>query len=285
MTISFHGGHSGDYCDHAEGKLEAVVQQAIALGFTHYGLSEHMPRWRENDLYPEERQKGRSPQQLMTMFANYIEEARHLQKKYESQIHILVGMETEWITHNTDAILKLCQTHRLDYLVGSVHHIYEIPSDYDEAHFLKLEQKLGNTEAVFAAYYDSQFDLMKAVHPKVIGHFDLIRIFRDEFSLLEPIWKKIKRNLDYAIAYGALFEINARAFKKELTAPYPKKEIIQYILNHNGKLTLGDDSHHPQQVGLYFDKLFDYLHDIGVFQVYALELDSEGKLIERLIEV
>ena len=46
MPLSFHS-HSGQYCMHAKGNLEDIVLSAIAKGFTHYGLSEHMPRSRE----------------------------------------------------------------------------------------------------------------------------------------------------------------------------------------------------------------------------------------------
>jgi histidinol-phosphatase (PHP family) len=53
MPISLHS-HSGSYCLHASGTLEQVVDQAIEKGFKVYGLSEHMPRTRKEDLYPEE---------------------------------------------------------------------------------------------------------------------------------------------------------------------------------------------------------------------------------------
>ena len=53
MPFSFHS-HSGQFCKHAFSSLEEIVLQAIASGFTHYGLSEHMPRYRVEDLYEEE---------------------------------------------------------------------------------------------------------------------------------------------------------------------------------------------------------------------------------------
>lgn len=53
MTISHHS-HSGEFCLHAKGTLEEVVQEAIRKGFTTFGLSEHIPRYRAVDLYPEE---------------------------------------------------------------------------------------------------------------------------------------------------------------------------------------------------------------------------------------
>ena len=46
--------HSGQFCKHGYGLLEESVQEAIRLGFQIYGLSEHMPRSRVQDLYPEE---------------------------------------------------------------------------------------------------------------------------------------------------------------------------------------------------------------------------------------
>ena len=54
MPISAHS-HSGQFCKHAFSTLEEVVLRAIEVGFTHYGLSEHMPRYDPGDLYDEEK--------------------------------------------------------------------------------------------------------------------------------------------------------------------------------------------------------------------------------------
>ncbi|KIJ22598.1 hypothetical protein M422DRAFT_276945 [Sphaerobolus stellatus SS14] len=53
MLFSHHS-HSGQFCKHAVGTLEEVVKAAIAKGFKIYGLTEHVPRYRTEDLYPEE---------------------------------------------------------------------------------------------------------------------------------------------------------------------------------------------------------------------------------------
>lgn len=53
MPISLHS-HSGQFCKHAFCSLEEVVVRAMEAGFTHYGLSEHMPRYEIEDLYEEE---------------------------------------------------------------------------------------------------------------------------------------------------------------------------------------------------------------------------------------
>jgi hypothetical protein len=53
MPYSYHS-HSGQFCKHGYGLLEDVVKEAIRKGFRAYGLSEHMPRYADSELYPEE---------------------------------------------------------------------------------------------------------------------------------------------------------------------------------------------------------------------------------------
>ncbi len=286
MTVSFHGGHSGLYCDHAEGMLEEVILQAIRQGFTHYGLSEHMPRTRLQDLYPEERELQRDSQQLEAMYDEFQKKARRFQIQYQEEIHLLVGMETEVIHAESFNYIKACiQKYQPDYLVGSVHHVHELPIDYGPEHFAKLEAHMGGTEPVFCSYYDQQFELLKRFQPEVIGHFDLIRLYRPHFPLSERVWHKIERNLAYAIEYGALFEVNARAFRKQLAEPYPNRHILQRLQIMGGQITLGDDSHGPNQVGLNYDRLFDFLHDQHISHYYCLERSTNGKLIKKKISL
>lgn len=49
-----HHSHSGQFCRHAKDNLEDVILEAIRQGFQSFGLSEHAPRWRLEDLFPEE---------------------------------------------------------------------------------------------------------------------------------------------------------------------------------------------------------------------------------------
>lgn len=57
MPVTSHS-HSGEFCTHGNGSLEEIVSRAVELGFTHYGLSEHMPRYRREDLYDNEVEVG-----------------------------------------------------------------------------------------------------------------------------------------------------------------------------------------------------------------------------------
>lgn len=54
MAFTMHS-HSGQFCPgHAQDQLEDIINHAISLGYKTMGLTEHMPRYEEQDLYPEE---------------------------------------------------------------------------------------------------------------------------------------------------------------------------------------------------------------------------------------
>ena len=65
-----HHSHSGQYCKHASGSLEEVVKEAIRQHFQIYGLTEHVPRYREVDLYPEEVRVYLSPIRMQLIFTS-----------------------------------------------------------------------------------------------------------------------------------------------------------------------------------------------------------------------
>ncbi|CAG8459504.1 11732_t:CDS:2 [Diversispora eburnea] len=259
MPFSLHS-HSGQFCEHATGNLEEIIQEAIKKKFLIYGLSEHCPRYRAQDLYPEE--SHLQPSDLSMTFSKFVIEARHLQEKYKSHIKLIVGLETENITDSTTTeMLDLISKYKLEYIVGSVHHVHETPIDFDEKTFeIALSKSSSSSfvshdddysyspeESLFLSYFDSQYQMLQHLKPIVVGHFDVIRIYRPKFLLTNLIWQKIERNIDFIINYGGLFEINSAGFKY-FTDAYPLRDILKLIIQKGGKFTISDDSHGPLKV-------------------------------------
>ncbi|GAA5899455.1 histidinol-phosphatase [Sporobolomyces salmoneus] len=278
MTISHHS-HSGEFCLHAKGSLVEVVEEAIRQGFTTFGLSEHVPRYKVEHLYPEEAHL--TPQDLSSTFSRYLVEANRLKSLYSNQISLLVGLETEYI--DASGLTKLEQlletsSSSLDYIVGSVHHCDSLPIDFDQPRFDEvLSLQSGSNEhdrfsRLFCKYFDNQFELIYRLRPEVIGHFDLCRLYYPEkdFREFPEVWKKVERNIELAVSYGALFELNASAFRKGWETGYPGVEVFDAILAKGGRFTLSDDSHGPQAVGLHYDKAYAYLRDRQVKELWKL---------------
>ncbi|RPD60954.1 histidinol-phosphatase [Lentinus tigrinus ALCF2SS1-7] len=282
MPVSHHS-HSGQFCKHAAGTLEEVVLEAIRQGFRTYGLTEHVPRHRLDDLYPEE--EGMSLDSLKSQFDAFLTEAHRLKEKYADQITLLVGLETEYITEtDLTALESLLSEHgkRIEYIVGSVHHVAGIPIDFDRPTFDKALASFSSTTnpdpmaAFLNAYFDAQYTLMQRVQPEVIGHLDLCRLYNPTLRFCDypDALARIRRNVRYAVEYGALFELNAAAFRKGWDAAYPAEDVVEIIRENAGRFTLSDDSHGPHAVGLNYSRLVEYARRVGIDELWVLAPSS-----------
>lgn len=175
-------------------------------------------------------------------FGKFVDEAWRLKRLYQDQINILVGLETEFINENSIVSIKELLAKydkKIQLIVGSVHHVNEIPIDFDITTFnraldscqtskLKAETFEEKFTNLTDKYLDAQFTLLSSLKPEIIGHFDLFKLYHPNFSL-DPqsrLWSKLSRNVRFAIGYGALFEINSAAFRKGWETAYPGQEIL-----------------------------------------------------------
>ncbi|EME39542.1 hypothetical protein DOTSEDRAFT_75266 [Dothistroma septosporum NZE10] len=256
-----HHSHSGQFCGHATSTLEEVVRKAISKKMTTFCLTEHIAR-QEVDFYPGEAEEH-TQETLAKLYDEFYHEARRLQKKYADQIQVLVGFEGEWIReYSLPLIQDLLQTYELDLFVGSVHHVHTVPIDYDMEHYHKARDIAGGTdERIFGDYFDSQFEMLQALKPPLVGHFDLIRLKSDQpdrsFKTWPQVWERIIRNLNFIASYGGVLELNTSAIRKGMLEAYPQSEICKTFKALGGRFTLSDDSHGIDQVGLNYDKTWN----------------------------
>ena len=149
------------------------------------------------------------------------------------RIKIFVGMEIDWIRPSSEDLIKsLLSKYKLDFFVGSVHHVHTIPIDYSVALFQEAQSKShGSLEKLYEDYFDAHYDMLRALQPHIVGHCDLIRLKSStpnaSFKIYSSVWEKILRNLDYIVMYGGIIEINSAALRKGLDQPYPVLEICQ----------------------------------------------------------
>jgi histidinol-phosphatase (PHP family) len=122
----------------------------------------------------------------MKQFEGYIEEAHRLKLAYRDKITLLVGLETEYITSlDLDNLEKLLERfgEKIEYIVGSVHHVRGIPIDFDLATFQScLGTFVGETEhermeEFLCAYFDAQYEVLERFRPEIVGHIDLCRLY------------------------------------------------------------------------------------------------------------
>ena len=264
--VSVHGGHSGQFCQHAKDSLEEVIQAYIAQGFTWVGITEHMPPLSDAMRYDDEIEAQLSAESLQRRFEDYFQLCRALQLKYAEQIEIMTAFETETYDSSLAYIKTLVEKVKPDYLVGSVHHVGGIAIDYSPELYHDAVSAVGGVEALYCRYFDEQYLMLKELKPAVVGHFDLVRIFDERYlgRLESPeIWSKIERNLAYIAQEGLILDFNLRGFDKSVEQ-YPSMAVLKKAISLGISIVPGDDSHGVDSVGRNYERGLKVLTELGV---------------------
>jgi len=264
--ISLHGGHSGQFCNHARDLLEDIVLQYIELGFKRVGITEHIPPVNDDFLYPEEKALHLTAVDLNKRFENYFKTLNHLKKKYSAEIKLFAGMETEAYTGYIPHVKRLISTFQPDYIVGSVHHIHDIYFDYSREDYDKAAAVCGSYEALYETYFDRQHEMIQALKPFVVGHFDLIRIYDQAYAkrLLNPkIQEKVLRNLRLIKSLNLVMDFNLRPLARGEKEPYLTDSVLNAVKEMDIPVVPGDDSHGVNEAGGHVDKAIEILKARG----------------------
>lgn len=284
---SLHGGHSGAYCDHAEGTLEEVVAEAARQGFAVYGLSEHAPRVEERWLYPRERELGWGPDRLSSNFAAYAAESLRLQALWSGRLTLLRGFESEMLPGNrwVEQMRGLRRLYGFDYMVGSVHSVGEHYLDMSEEVFLTAAEAAGGLESLVVRYYEAVTVLVTALRPEVVGHLDLVRRFGEKVGL--PSTRRTRAAEDDALdaieAASSILDLNTAALRKGLSTPYPAPDLLMRASARGIGVCLGDDSHGPDLVGSGLEEGRRYLLGLGIRFQTVLFPAGGGQLERRML--
>ncbi|KAI1330943.1 Polymerase/histidinol phosphatase-like protein [Xylariaceae sp. FL0255] len=309
MAFTMHS-HSGQFCPgHAKDELEDIVKHAISIGYTTMGLTEHMPRTSLDDLYPEELD---DPEGSLAVLAPrhtaYLAEAQRLQALYAPQISLLIGFEGEWLRPSyRELVTELAADPVIDYFIGSLHHVNGVPIDYDKAYYACAMASVDNPglmngqaavnlsdgavngnsgdiqrgeERMYERYYDQQYEMLVALRPRVVGHFDLIRLMSSDpgrdICAWKGVWERVERNLAFIASYGGWLECNSSALRKGLDEPYPCRPIAEKWLDLGGKFTLSDDSHGIAQVGTNYSRALDFLASLNVTTLWTFKRETNN---------
>ncbi len=263
--VSVHGGHSGQFCQHAHDSLEDIVKAYIKQGFSWVGITEHVPPASDLMRYPDEVEAGLSADFLQNRFSEYFQLGRSLQAKYAKEIELLLAFEIEFYPGAVEHVQGLIATHQPDYLVGSLHHVGSIGIDYSAELYEQALQNAGSKNQLYCEYFDAQFAMMETFCPAVVAHFDLIRIYdKDYLRTLKDaeVMARVERNLDFVADNKLILDFNLRGFDKALEQ-YPSLTILKRALDKNIAIVPGDDSHGLASVGRNYDQGLSVLQNLG----------------------
>lgn len=258
-----------EFSDDSVYPMESVVRDAIQMGMDEICFTDHVDYGVKDDWDAgvEIRWRGNEP------FANvdypaYMAEIRRMQSEYGGRLHIRTGLEFGMQTHTIPQYKALFARYPFDFIILSVHQI-------ENKEFWTQDFQRGRSQKEYnERYYQELLDLVRNYkNYSVLGHLDLIRRYDNAgdypFEYTKPLIREI---LQIVIQDGKGIEVNTSSYRYGLNDLTPSEEILRLYRELGGTiLTIGSDSHKPEQLGAHISDTRKRLKELGFqnFCTYA----------------
>ncbi|MFA6789315.1 MAG: histidinol-phosphatase [Arcobacteraceae bacterium] len=251
MRIDLHN-HT-HFCNHATGSMREYVVKAIELGIDVYGFSEHAPmdfdqhyRLRFDDI------------------KRYETEVLALKEEFANDISVVLGYEVDFMQHipMLDVILKA----KVDYLIGSVHFLDGW--GFDNPEFIGTYEN-RDIDKIWQDYFDCIEAMAKSNLFDIVGHLDLIKIFK--YMPKKEVKIIAKKAMSAIKKANMVVEINPAGFRKPIHEQYPSTQLLEMCYELDIPITFGSDAHAVNQVGFCYEEAVSMAQKIGYTQCVTFQ--------------
>ncbi len=257
--MRFSNFHQHTTFSDGKSTAEEVVQSAIARGMEAIGISDHSHTAIDESYC-----------MMPDRYEAYFAEIARLRELYKDDIRVYTGLEMDYFSE--------CDRSRYDYIIGSVHYMYENGVCHPIDHSLAQQQTYLATECggdlhVFAKnYYAQLVDHIEKNRPDIVGHIDVISKF-GLFDEDDPVYREIALNaLDRILKVTPVVEMNTGAITRGVKdVPYPHPFLLDAIRERGGEIILGADSHAASTVDGCFDRCLDLLRAHGYDHIVTFD--------------
>lgn len=234
-------------CNHAEGSVDAYVEKAISEGIDVFGFSDHAPM----HFDPKYRMSFEQMEEYRSMVLN-------AKRKYAEQIDVLFAYEVDYLPGYMDERVLNAD---VDYLIGSVHFIDKW--GFDNPEFIgRYEHE--DINHIWREYFKLIEELANSRHFDIIGHLDLIKVFK--FMPTDPISEIAAPAINAIKQADMAIELNVAGYRKPIGEAYPSRELLEMAFELDIPITFGSDAHKPEQVGLYRNEIEAFARSVGYTQ-------------------
>ena len=255
-------------CGHAVGEPEAYVEQALKVGLSEIGFSDHAP------LVSHEDPRYTMNHGQLALYHAMIEE---VQKKY-GNFSIKLGLEADFIPGfetNTRAILS---GYPYDFVIGSIHFIDAWAFD-DPDPSQKVKWKEKNIDEVYRDYYKLlRLSAISGLYD-IMGHVDLVKKFG--YRPAEDLTDEVRETAKVFKETGVVIEINTSGLRKPVREIYPSLEALKIYREENVPITFSSDSHDPADVGRDYDRAAVLAKEAG-YTEYCVFKKRKVERLEKL---
>ncbi len=253
-----------DYSIDAEGSIDEFCQAAIRAGLREIAFTTHLDTDPlTNDCIVNVRGKVVDVHSR-AWFEDYEVSIRDAEDKYADEgLVVLMGAELDIYPEIASNLSEGFLSAGWDLIIGSVHLIDHLAiSKKEDAAVIYSRYTAAELGDL---YFSTLRDTVQTSLVNVLGHIDLYRRFGEQaygdeiYELWKPHIIELAQKMN---RYGVGFEINTSSWRKGQREPHPSLEIIR-ALTGNGVsvVTIGSDSHRPEDVGYGIRRAAQVLRD------------------------
>src|SRR5207237_1407440 len=238
--------------------------QAVKIGLTEIGFSEHnpMPRDDWDDWH-----------MLQANLDEYVEKVQKARRDHPDLV-IKLAMEVDFIPGQEQWIRDLAARHPWDYLIGSVHYVSD-SWDLDNPKRLS-EWKQRDPFEVWTAYFERLTLAAESGLFEIIGHADLCKKFC--FYPKEDCTPLFRRFLAAAKKAGSAMELNTAGLRKDCREIYPSPQIVAMANEAGVPITFASDAHAINEVGMNFNEAVALARGAG-YEHYCKFKKRKGEVV------
>ncbi len=223
--------HAHTYrCNHAVGREEDYVRQAIGAGFDIFGFADHAPYLFTGGYVSNIRMR---PAQL----AGYVNTLEGLRKTYAGQIEIPIGLEMEYYPKHFRDTIAFYRDYPIDYVILAQHFL---ENEYDAPYCGRASDDLDRLRA----YCRQSMEAMQTGAYTYFAHPDLM-YFHGDVKVYQEQMRALCRE---AKSVGLPLEINLLGLANGRN--YPNRFFWEVAAGEGCQAILGWDAHAPENVNV-----------------------------------
>ena len=190
-----------------------------------------------------------------------------------ADVELRLGIEIDFVPGAEERMQRDATALPYDYVIGSVHRVggEEVDQPADRSIYEKMD-----AHDLYAAYYANVREAALSGRFDVLGHPDLIKIFktfpdRDVTPMLEE-------TADAVAESGVVVDVNAAGLRKPVGEVYPSKVFLTMFRRRGVPIILSSDAHAPDQVAMGYETSMKLVRDVGYTEVVTFKDRDRGTL-------
>ena len=188
-------------------------------------------------------------------------------------VGLRLGIEIDFLPGNEKEMDRVASALPYDYVIGSVHRVDG--EEVDRQSDMRIYEQYETYE-LYEAYYENVRKAALSERFEVLGHPDLIKIFRRFPERdITPI---LEETADAVAESGIVVDVNAAGLRKPVGEIYPSRRLLEMFHRRGVPIVLSSDAHAPHEVAAGYDESLKLVYDVGYREVATFKDRERGTL-------